>query len=117
MLTSETNRVVDPFFAAPHTPRIRCSRTSGERGYHSVEIGTSGLYAQFVPYEFAGQTVNPRYVNSYTDLGVDWQYQYNGVNTIFSGSSARASTKRKRTTLTRFGRTLVTQRITWIRRC
>ena len=65
---------------SPHRtpPGIRCSPTSGEWGYHSVEIGTSGLYAQYVPYEFAGQTVNPGYVNSYTDVGVDWQYQYTG---------------------------------------
>ena len=104
---------------SPHRtpPGIRCSPTSGEWGYHSVEIGTFGLYAQFVPYEFAGLTVNPEYVSSYTDVGVDWQYKYNGVNTIFSGSSARASTKRERTTLTWFRRILVTQRITWIRRC
>ena len=32
---------------------ISCLRTREleERGYHSVEIGTPGLYAQFVPYE------------------------------------------------------------------
>jgi len=34
--------------------------------------------------EFAGQTVNPGYVSGYTDVGVDWQYLYNGVNTILS---------------------------------
>ncbi len=72
-----------------------------ERGYRSVEIGTSGLYAQFAPREFAGQTVNRGYVNGYKDVGVG-QYQRNGVNTIFSGPSARVSTKRKRTTLAWF---------------
>ncbi len=51
-------------------------------GYHSAFIGTSGMYTKFVPYEFAGQTVNPGFVNRYLDLSVDWQYQYNGQHNI-----------------------------------
>ena len=53
-------------------------------GYHSAMLGTSGMYVKFEPYEFKGQTINPGYVNRYTDLSVDWQYQYNGEHNIFT---------------------------------
>lgn len=53
-------------------------------GHNSAFIGTSGMYVKFVPYEFSGQTVNPGFVNRYTDVSVDWQYQYNGEHNIFS---------------------------------
>src|SRR5580700_11576801 len=65
-------------------------------GYHSAEIGGSALYVNWIPsvgYISAqqqaaaalagntytpGQTFNPGAINRYTDLSVDWQYQYNG---------------------------------------
>src|ERR1700722_14343388 len=31
-----------------------------------------------------GQTFNPGVINRYTDLSVDWQYQYNGQRNIYS---------------------------------
>jgi hypothetical protein len=88
-------------------------------GYHSAEIGVSGLYANWIPSNgyisaaqtaavnaattaavaagtitavqaAAGQTAytpaqtfNPGAINRYTDLSVDWQYQYNGQHDIF----------------------------------
>jgi hypothetical protein len=78
-------------------------------GYHSAEIGASGLYVNWIPsvgYISAqqllaanaaavaagtpgmppytpGQTFNPGAINRYTDLSVDWQYQYNGQHNIF----------------------------------
>jgi hypothetical protein len=53
-------------------------------GYNSVMFGTSGMYVDFVPSVFAGQTVSPGNVNRYTDLSLDWQYQYNGQHNIFT---------------------------------
>jgi hypothetical protein len=68
-------------------------------GYHSAEIGASALYANWIPSNgyiskqqtlaanAAGttpiQTFNPGAINRYTDLSVDWQYQYNGQHNIF----------------------------------
>jgi hypothetical protein len=78
-------------------------------GYHSAEIGGSALYVNWIPSvgfisaqqqlaanEAAiaagtpgtppytpGQTFNPGAINRYTDLSVDWQYQYNGQHNIF----------------------------------
>ncbi len=68
-------------------------------GYHSAEIGASALYANWIPSngyiskqqqlaaDAAGftpsQTFNPGAVNQYTDLSIDWQYQYNGQHDIF----------------------------------
>jgi hypothetical protein len=71
-------------------------------GYHSAEIGASALYVNWIPsvgYISAqqqaaaalagntytpGQTFNPGAINRYTDLSIDWQYQYNGQYNIFS---------------------------------
>jgi hypothetical protein len=71
-------------------------------GYHSAQIGGSALYVNWVPsngYISAqqqaaaalsgnaytpSQTFNPGVINRYTDLSVDWQYQYNGQHNIFS---------------------------------
>jgi hypothetical protein len=71
-------------------------------GYHSAEIGGSALYVKWIPsvgYISAQQqaaaalsgnaytptqTFNPGVINRYTDLSVDWQYQYNGPHNIFS---------------------------------
>jgi hypothetical protein len=55
-------------------------------GYNSASIGTSGMYAKFVPYEpaLAGQTLSPGNENRYLDLSVDWQYQYNGEHNNFT---------------------------------
>jgi hypothetical protein len=70
-------------------------------GYHSAELGVSGLYVNWIPSvgyisaqqalaaAAAGdtytptQTFNPGVINKYTDLSVDWQYQYNGQHNIF----------------------------------
>jgi hypothetical protein len=78
-------------------------------GYNSAEIGASALHVNFIPavgYISAqqqlaanaaavaagtpgtapytpAQTFNPGAVNRYTDLSVDWQYQYNGQHNIF----------------------------------
>ena len=70
-------------------------------GYHSAEIGASALYVNWIPSNSyisaqqklaanaAGnsyaptQTFNPGTINRYTDLSVDWQYQYNGQHNIF----------------------------------
>jgi hypothetical protein len=64
-------------------------------GYHSAEIGATAMYIDWVPSAgyisqaaaAAGITAQP--FNSganvrYTDVGVDWQYQYNGQHDIFS---------------------------------
>jgi len=79
-------------------------------GYHSAEIGASALYVNWIPavgyiskqQQLAAneaaiaagtpgtppytpaQTFNPGAINRYTDLSVDWQYQYNGQHNIFS---------------------------------
>jgi hypothetical protein len=71
-------------------------------GYHSAEIGASALYADWIPSNgfisrqqqaaaalsgnayTPAQTFNPGAVNRYTDLSVDWQYQYNGQHNIYS---------------------------------
>jgi hypothetical protein len=70
-------------------------------GYNSAEIGTTGMFAKWIPSNgyisrqqtlaaaAAGgtytpaQTFNPGAANRYTDIGVDWQYQYNGQHNIF----------------------------------
>ncbi len=68
-------------------------------GYHSAQIGASALYLNWVPsagYVSAQQqaaavlsgvtptqTFNPGAANKYTDVSVDWQYQYNGQHNIF----------------------------------
>ena len=68
-------------------------------GYHSAEIGASALYVNWIPSAgyiskqqqladaAAGvtpaQTYNSGIINRYTDLSVDWQYQYNGQHNIF----------------------------------
>jgi hypothetical protein len=70
-------------------------------GYHSAEIGASALFANWIPSNgyisrqqqaaaaLAGntytpsQTFNPGAIERYTDLSVDWQYQYNGQHNIF----------------------------------
>ncbi len=78
-------------------------------GYHSAEIGASGLFVNWIPsagYVSAQQalaanianaatvaaggtpytptqTYNSGIINRYTDLSVDWQYQYNGQHNIF----------------------------------
>jgi hypothetical protein len=68
-------------------------------GYHSAEIGASALYANWIPSNgyiskqqqlaaiatgiTPAQTFNPGAINRYTDLSVDWQYQYNGQYNIF----------------------------------
>jgi hypothetical protein len=70
-------------------------------GYHSAQIGFNGMYVNWIPSNgyisaqqvlaanAAGntytpsQTFNPGAVNRYTDLTVDWQYQYNGQHNIF----------------------------------
>ncbi len=73
-------------------------------GYHSAEIGASGLYVNWIPSagyisnlqtqqqtaaNLAGyaytptQAYNSGVINRYTDLSVDWQYQYNGQHDIF----------------------------------
>ncbi len=78
-------------------------------GYHSAEIGGSALYVDWIPsvgyiskqQQLAAneaaiaagtpgtppytpaQTFNPGVINRYTDLSVDWQYQYNGQHNIF----------------------------------
>jgi hypothetical protein len=77
------------------------ARVAYERdwGYHSAEIGASALYVNWIPSvgyisaqqvlaaNAAGgtytpaQTFNPGAINRYTDLSVDWQYQYNGQAT------------------------------------
>lgn len=93
---SANGGVVDRF--APYA-RIAYERNWG---YHSAEIGASALYANFIPSagyisarqqlaaKAAGntytpsQTFNPGASNRYTDLSVDWQYQYNGQHDIFS---------------------------------
>jgi hypothetical protein len=70
-------------------------------GYNSAEIGGSALYVNWIPsvgyisrqqaaaaalsgntYTPA-QTFNPGAIDRYTDLSVDWQYQYNGQHNIF----------------------------------
>ena|SRR5271166_1591375 len=53
-------------------------------GYNSASIGTSGMYIKFVPSVYAGQTLSPGNENTYLDLSVDWQYQYNGQHNIFT---------------------------------
>jgi hypothetical protein len=53
-------------------------------GYHSVQIGTEGMYAKFTPSVIAGQTLDPGFINRYTDVSFDWQYQYNGQHNIFT---------------------------------
>jgi len=64
-------------------------------GYHSLEVGATGMYidwipnAGYVPPGFSSGGVNSQPFNSganirYTDLGFDWQYQYNGQHDIFS---------------------------------
>ena len=79
-------------------------------GYHSAEIGGSALYVNWIPsvgYISAqqqlaanqaaiaagtpgtppytpAQTFWPGAINRYTDLSVDWQYQYNGQHNIYS---------------------------------
>src|SRR6202050_1951916 len=80
------------------------ARVAYERdwGYHSAEIGASALYVNWIPsvgyisrqQQLAanaagstytpGQTFNPGAIDRYTDLSVDWQYQYNGPYNIFS---------------------------------
>jgi len=70
-------------------------------GYHSAEIGASALYVNWIPsvgYISAqqalaataagntytpAQTFYPGATNRYTDLSVDWQYQYNGDHDIY----------------------------------
>jgi len=73
-------------------------------GYQSAEIGGSALYANWIPSvgyisaqqalaaaaaAAAGgaytptQTFHPGATERYTDLSVDWQYQYNGQHNIF----------------------------------
>jgi hypothetical protein len=73
-------------------------------GYHSAEIGGSALYVNWIPSAgyvtaqqqlaanaatLAGnpytpaQAYNSGIINRYTDLSVDWQYQYNGQHNIF----------------------------------
>lgn len=71
-------------------------------GYNAAEIGTTGMYVKSIPsvgyisaqqslaaaaagnsYQPA-QTFNPGAANKYTDLSLDWQYQYNGQHNIFS---------------------------------
>ncbi len=77
--------------------------------YNSVEFGASGLYVNWIPGNgyvsaqqvlaanaanaaaaAAGQpgytptqTFNPGAIERYTDLSLDWQYQYNGQHNIF----------------------------------
>jgi hypothetical protein len=71
-------------------------------GYHAAEIGASALYVNWIPSvgyisrqqalaaAAAGnsytpaQTFNPGAINRYTDLTIDWQYQYNGQHNIFT---------------------------------
>jgi hypothetical protein len=79
-------------------------------GYHSAELGASALYVNWIPsvgYISAqqqlaanqaaiaagtpgtppytpAQTFWPGAINRYTDLSVDWQYQYNGQHNIYS---------------------------------
>jgi hypothetical protein len=53
-------------------------------GYNAMMIGTNGMYTKFTPYEIAGQTLNPGFINRYLDMSYDWQYQYNGQHNIFS---------------------------------
>jgi hypothetical protein len=54
-------------------------------GYNSAMIGTSGMYTKFVPkVPAAGQTLSPGNENTYLDISVDWQYQYNGQHNIFT---------------------------------
>jgi hypothetical protein len=70
-------------------------------GYNSAEIGASGLYVNWIPSvgyiskqqqaaaALAGNSYTPTQVYNggiferYTDLSVDWQYQYNGQHNIF----------------------------------
>ncbi len=73
-------------------------------GYHSAEIGFNGMYVNWIPsvgYISAqqaladpgygtpnqaypiSQSFNPGAINRYTDLTVDWDYQYNGQHNIF----------------------------------
>jgi len=70
-------------------------------GYQSAEIGASALHVDWIPsagYISAqqvlaanaagntytpGQTYNGGVINRYTDLSVDWQYQYNGPHDIY----------------------------------
>ena len=68
-------------------------------GYHSAQIGASVLYVNWIPsvgYISAQQqaasgtsgvtptqTYNPGVINRYTDVSLDWQYQYNGQHDIF----------------------------------
>jgi hypothetical protein len=73
-------------------------------GYHSAEIGASAMYINWIPsvgYISAqqqlaataaatagtpytpAQTFNSGVINRYTDLSVDWQYQYNGQHDIY----------------------------------
>jgi hypothetical protein len=79
------------------------ARVAYERdwGYNSAEIGASALYVDWIPsvgYISAqqqlaanaaggtytpGQSFNPGAINRYTDLTVDWQYQYNGQENIY----------------------------------
>jgi hypothetical protein len=79
------------------------ARVAYERdwGYHSVEIGASALNVNWIPsagYISAqqalaaaatggsytpSQTFNPGAINRYTDVSVDWQYQYNGPHNIY----------------------------------
>jgi hypothetical protein len=79
-------------------------------GYNAAEIGFTGMYVNWIPsvgYISAqqqlaanaaavangtpgnppytpAQTFNPGAANRYTDLTLDWQYQYNGQHNIFS---------------------------------
>jgi hypothetical protein len=42
------------------------------------------MYARFTPSLVAGQTIDPGFINRYTDIAFDWQYQYIGQHNIFS---------------------------------
>ena len=64
-------------------------------GYNSAEIGATGMYVDWVPAAgyvppaqaaqgFTAQPFNSGANVRYSDLGVDWQYQYNGQHDIFS---------------------------------
>jgi hypothetical protein len=72
------------------------ARVAYERdwGYHSAQIGVTGMYvdwvpsAGYIPPGQASQGVTTQPFNTgafvrYTDLGFDWQYQYNGQHDIF----------------------------------
>jgi hypothetical protein len=70
-------------------------------GYHSAELGASVLYANWIPsvgyisaqQQLAANAAGGTYVpqqsffpgagNRYTDVSLDWQYQYNGQENIY----------------------------------